>query len=94
MAPIHASMHAQKPSIVATFIVPTIFNPSFFAINQTSFPRGRFRILGRGSEHKGRSLKQGVWGGLCPQEAIGCFLFIALKMQDLRHIAIYLKKGT
>ena len=31
-----------------------------------------------GSEHGGGSLKQGVWGRSLP-EAIGCFLFIALK---------------
>ena len=31
-----------------------------------------------GSEHRGGSLKQGVWEH-SPPEAIGCFLFIALK---------------
>ena len=31
-----------------------------------------------GSEHRGRSLKQGVWGA-APPDATGCFLFIALK---------------
>ena len=31
-----------------------------------------------GSEHRGGSLKQGVWGA-APPEAIGCFLFIVLK---------------
>ena len=41
--------------------------------------RGGSRILGRGgSEHRGGSLKQGVWGLRLP-EAIGCCLFIALK---------------
>ena len=40
--------------------------------------RGGSRILGRGSEHRGGSLKQGS-GGHSPPEAIGCFLFIAPK---------------
>ena len=32
-----------------------------------------------GSEHRGGSLKQGVWGAAAPPETTGCFLFIALK---------------
>ena len=41
--------------------------------------QGQIQDFGKGeSEHRGGSLKQGVWGHSAP-EAIGCFLFIALK---------------
>ena len=43
-----------------------------------TFPGADPGIWEGGSEHKGGSLKQGVWRR-SPPEVIGCFLFIALK---------------